>query len=176
MNQADYCYPHHRHEVLGIAQGDVKKAERLWLSHCEKPFRRPRNWRDGITMMVGDADKTRTPFRMNEVGRFPINRRPQRRGLSDENQSIINDWFNQTELTIGDMADTPQRRDAVKRLLYTWRDCFVRSVRDIKATDLIEHSIDLAPGAKPVKAKMKRYSQREREFAAKAFPDMGNPI
>lgn len=56
------------------------------------------------------------------------------------------------------MADTKARRANVRRLLYTWRDCFAKSVRDIRATDLIEHSIDLIPGLKPVKAKIKRYT------------------
>lgn len=46
----------------------------------------------------------------------------------------------------------------MRRLLYTWRDYFAKSVRDIQATDLIEHSIDLILGLKPVKAKMKRYT------------------
>lgn len=45
-------------------------------------------------------------------------------------------------------------------------------VREIKATDLVEHSIDLEPGTKPVRAKMQRYTQAEQQFPTTAFPDV----
>jgi len=57
-------------------------------------------------------------------------------------------------------------------MFYTWREFFARKIRDIKPTDLIEHAIDLKPDVKPVRARPKRYTQREREFAAKIFPEM----
>ena len=48
------------------------------------------------------------------------------------------------------MADTPGRLAKAKRLLYTWRDVFARTMRDVKPTDLIHHSIDLEADARPV--------------------------
>ncbi|KAJ6125848.1 Ribonuclease H-like protein [Penicillium samsonianum] len=96
---------------------------------------------------------------MNEAGKFPTDRRSQARQLSEADQGTVDCWFEGTEIVIGELvADNPQRQ--------------AESVRDIRATDLIEHSIGIVPDAKPVKAKMKRYTQYEREFAAKAFPDM----
>lgn len=43
-------------------------------------------------------------------------------------------------------------------------------MKDFKATDLIEHSIDLVPKACPVKWKSPRYSTKERDFANTIFP------
>lgn len=45
-------------------------------------------------------------------------------------------------------------------------------MRDIHPTDLIHHSIDLTPDAKPVYQSIKRYTPKERAFAAKIFPEM----
>ena len=58
------------------------------------------------------------------------------------------------------------------RLAYTWRDCFAKTVRDIKATDLIEHSIDLEPHARPIKGTLPKYTPQEREFANRIFPEL----
>jgi len=59
--------------------------------------------------------------------------------------TTIEEWFGRTGMVIGEVADTPQRVEMAKRLFYTWRDCFALRMTDIKATDLIEHSIDLMP-------------------------------
>jgi hypothetical protein len=45
-------------------------------------------------------------------------------------------------------------------------------MKDVKATDLIEHAIDLFPNTVPFIKKSKRYTQRERDFAAVVFPQM----
>lgn len=45
-------------------------------------------------------------------------------------------------------------------------------MRDIKPTDLIHHSIDLTPNARPVYQSIKRYTPKERTFAARIFPEM----
>jgi hypothetical protein len=86
--------------------------------------------------------------------------------------ATIDEWFDRTGMTIGEVADTPQRRDKVKRLFYTWKDCFALRMTNIKATDLVEHSIDLQPGARPVRAKLPRYTHRERDFANRMIPEM----
>ena len=81
---------------------------------------------------------------------FPTQRRPTQRTLSTDSRETIEAWFRESGITIGIMADTPERIQAAKQLAYTWKDCFATSVRDIKTTDLIKHSIDLVPNAKPV--------------------------
>jgi len=65
------------------------------------------------------------------------------------------------------MAMTPEQIFQAKRLCYTWRDCFATSIKEIKATDLIEHSIDLESDAKPVRGTLPKYTPQEREFANK---------
>lgn len=45
-------------------------------------------------------------------------------------------------------------------------------MREITATDLIKHFIDLKPNARPVFAKIPRCNRKEREFAANIFPLM----
>ena len=82
------------------------------------------------------------------------------------------DWFNESEIPVGPVADTLERMNLAGRLLYAWRDCFAKTMRDIKPTDLIHHSIDLASHAKPVYQTIKRCTPKERAFAAKIFPEM----
>lgn len=103
---------------------------------------------------------------------FPTQRRPIQREMSTDSNDIVNEWFASSGITIGIMADTNERIEKAKRLVYTWRDCFATSLKDIKATDLIEHSIELEPNAKPVKGTLPKYTPREREFASTIFPDM----
>lgn len=59
-----------------------------------------------------------------------------------------------------------------KRLFYTWKGCFAENVCDVKATDLIEHSIDLIPEARPVMGKVPKYTTAEHAFASEIFPQM----
>ena len=76
-----------------------------------------------------------------------------------KSQPVIDKWFQQSEITIGEVADTPERQELARRMFYTWREFFARKIRDIKPTDLIEHAIDLKPDVKPVRARPKRYTQ-----------------
>ena len=103
---------------------------------------------------------------------FPTERRPEIRPLTEAAMPLVDAWFTESEITIGAMADTADRMEKVKRLLYTYRDCFAVSLRDIKPTDLIEHSIDLEPNAKPVKGSLPKYTTEEREFANQIFPEL----
>ena len=84
----------------------------------------------------------------------------------------VESWFLESGIKIGIMADSNERVEKAKRLAYTWRECFAKSVRDIKTTDLIEHSIDLQPNAKPVKGTLPKYTKEEREFANLIFPEL----
>lgn len=58
------------------------------------------------------------------------------------------------------------------RMLYTWREVFTRDLRDIKATDLVEHAIELLPNARPYKAKIPLWTAAEREYSRILFSDM----
>lgn len=112
------------------------------------------------------------PMHLRSTHGFPTTRRPENRELSTEPQPVVDEWFDQSGITIGNVANTPVKRQAARRLLYTWRDCFAKSLKDIKPTDLIFHSIDLTPDAKPVYRRGRRWTPREREFASKVFPEM----
>ncbi|KAL8707169.1 MAG: hypothetical protein Q9220_007754 [cf. Caloplaca sp. 1 TL-2023] len=103
---------------------------------------------------------------------FPTQHRPGLRNLTTAPLSEVTAWHEESGIKIGCMADTPERIEAAQRLLYTWKDCFAKSIRDIKTTDLIEHSIDLAPNARPVMGTRPKYTREEREFADKIFPEM----
>jgi len=111
------------------------------------------------------------PLSQNIAQGFPVSRRPQRRELTTEPQSLIDDWFSKSSITLGDML-SPTQREQASRLLYTWRDAFATGMEEVSPTDLIEHAIDLFPGAVPVIGKRHKYSKKERDFAAQIFPQM----
>ena len=81
---------------------------------------------------------------------------PQPRRLSNAIKAAIAAWFMASEITIRSMPDDLKRVDSARRLLYTGKDCFVKTMRDVRPTDLIEHSINLIPDARPVYAPIKR--------------------
>ena len=68
--------------------------------------------------------------------------RKEKLKLADDAMEDVDSWFDKSDIRIGDAADTRERRDLAKRLFYTWRGCFARTSFDLKATDMIEHSID----------------------------------
>jgi hypothetical protein len=76
------------------------------------------------------------------------------------------------EILIGDAADTPQRWEQAARILYTWRDCFAGSIREIRPTDLVMHSIPLAPGARPTRSRVPIYTQEERNYLRETLPQL----
>ena len=45
--------------------------------------------------------------------------------------------------------------------LYTWRECFPTSVKDVKRTDIIEHSIDMEPHGYSVMGALPKYTPQE---------------
>ena len=103
---------------------------------------------------------------------FPTERRSVTREITTAPMDEINVWFEASGITIGPKADTPERIERARRLVYTYKDCFATTIREIKATDLIEHSIDLEEGARPVKGTLPKYTQEEREFANQIFPEL----
>lgn len=103
---------------------------------------------------------------------FPTKRRPEKRPMSTETDDVVETWFWSTGIRIGEVADTDDKQRRFMRMLYTWRECFTRDLRDIKATDLVEHAIELLPAAKPYKAKVPLWTKSERDYAKVLFPDM----
>lgn len=111
------------------------------------------------------------PFSMRQIGLFP-KRRPTKRPLTNAPQAVVDDWFEKSGITIGSLADTAERVTRARCLLYTWKDVFAENLREIRPTDLIEHTIDLKTGATPVRGKVPLYTPRERDFSAKIFPEL----
>ena len=112
------------------------------------------------------------PIALRMVTQYPVTRRPQLRPLSQTAIEDVRQWFESSGITIGPIAATDQQREAAQRLFYTWKDCFAVTMRDVKPTDLIHHSIDLIPNAIPVYHKIGKYTPAERAFAATIFPEM----
>lgn len=94
------------------------------------------------------------------------------RPLSQAPQHEVDFWFETSDITVGAMADTQERRDLVRRLCYTYKHCFVKTLAEIKRTKLVEHAIDLLPGVRAKIRKQLKYNRVERQFAAVAFPKM----
>ncbi|KAF2966539.1 hypothetical protein GQX73_g7005 [Xylaria multiplex] len=76
------------------------------------------------------------------------------------------------KIVIGDLVSNPEQRRRMVQLLYTYRDCFAKSLQDIRPTDLIEHCIDTDPNVKPFRLRQVRYTRDELEFSKKVFPTM----
>jgi hypothetical protein len=111
-------------------------------------------------------------YRFRKLTAFSIERRSQQRELSTENLKIIEEWFNVSNIIIEFMIKTSNQKKRVKRLFYTWRDCFVMKMTNIKITDLMKHSIVLKSKFKSAKDKILRYISKKREFANQIFSQM----
>ncbi len=124
----------------------------------------------GLDITAHTNHNLSTPITLKRIGQFPVHRRPQRRELVAFDQGTINQWFDDSGITIGSMADTMEKQNLSKRLLYSWHECFVKTLKDIKPTDLIEHSINLKPNACPSYSKIPPYTEKERQFCDCIFP------
>ncbi len=111
-------------------------------------------------------------YRFRKIAEFSIKKQFQRRALSEKSQDIVNKWFNVSDIIIESVAKTSEQQAKVRRLFYTWRDCFVMKMIDIKITNLIEHFIVLKSRFKFVKEKIFRYISKKREFANQIFSQM----
>ena len=111
-------------------------------------------------------------YTLGKGNSFLTERRPEYRKLSDAIMNEIFKWIRESSITIGKMADTKERKEKAIRILYTWKDYFAIRVRDIKATNLIEYSIDLDTNSRPIKGTLPKYTAEEREFSNKIFPEM----
>ena len=113
-----------------------------------------------------------TLITLRRIEQFPVDCRPQQRELVAVDQAVINQWFDDSGITISNMADTMEKQNLSKRFLYTWQECFAKMLRDVKPTDLIEYSIDLKPNARLSYSKIPRYTEKERQFCDRIFPEM----
>jgi hypothetical protein len=112
------------------------------------------------------------PISARKITGFPVKRRPKLRKLSEADEEKVEEWFIESGIVIGNMAEITEQIANAKRLLHTWKDCFAATMREIKPTDLVYHAIDLKPDSKPVYKRVLRYTVKEREFAARIFPEM----
>jgi hypothetical protein len=91
--------------------------------------------------------------------------------LSTADDSEIDGWFDTCGIRLFQGLSTDEGRRA-RRLLYTWREVFEADMLKIKRTDLIEHCVELTPNARPVKAKIPLYTEKERAFCNTLLPQM----
>lgn len=70
------------------------------------------------------------------------------------------------------MADKVEKQNLSKRLLYTWRKCFAKTLREVKPTNLIQYSIDLKSNARLLYLKIPRYTKKEHQFYDHIFSEM----
>ena len=87
-------------------------------------------------------------------------------------EDVVNKWYESSKIQTGPIADTPRRVAKAKRLFYTWKGCFAENVCDVKATNLIEHFINLVLEARPVMGKVPKYTIAKYVFANEIFPQM----
>jgi hypothetical protein len=111
-------------------------------------------------------------YRFKKTIDFSTKRRSQKKLLSNENTSIIHEWFNVSSIIIEKTIKTSKQRTKAKRLLYIWKNCFVMKMSNIKIIDLMKHSIKLKSKSRLVKSKIFRYILKKREFANEIFSQM----
>ncbi len=82
----------------------------------------------GLETTAHTNHKNGTPISLRHIGQFPVDRRPQQQELSTTDQVVMNKWFDDSGITIGSMADTVEKQNQGKRLLYTWWECFAKTL------------------------------------------------
>lgn len=108
-------------------------------------------------------------YALGKRNRFPKNQKPEKQKVSYELDKIIAKWSAKSQIYLGIQADTPKKQSEVKRLFYIQQNYFVKNIKDIQATDLIEYSIDLKTGTYPVQKKILYYNTLEKVLANKIF-------
>ncbi|KAI0995670.1 hypothetical protein K3495_g12511, partial [Podosphaera aphanis] len=97
-----------------------------------------------------------------EVPKYPVNRRPTMRTLSQAPQDEINDWFDDTRAKIGHLNN--EQRNKVTRLLYTYRDLDSVELEELPPTDLYVHRVRLKDGTPPFNRPKQRRWPPGKEF------------
>lgn len=126
----------------------------------------------GLDITAHINHKIGTSIFLRCIGQFPIDCQLQQRELAGTDQVVVNEWFDNDDITIGSMMDTMEKQNLSKRLLYTWRECFANKLRDIKPTDLIKYFIDLKPNVQSLYLKIPCYTKKERQFCDCISPEM----
>lgn len=93
-------------------------------------------------------------YALGKGNEFPTQRRSQQRNLSSATDNILQDWWTSSGIVVGPKANAPDQVEKAKRIIYTWKNCFAESVKDVRATDLLEHSIDLTKDTRQVTGKV----------------------
>ena len=68
------------------------------------------------------------------------------------------------------MADTLERLNRAKKLLYIFKKYFATTLLNIKSTDLIVHAIDLKSNSRSIYYRPARYTIKKRKFVTEIFP------
>lgn len=118
----------------------------------------------GLDIMAHTNNKPGISISLRCIGQFPIDCRPQQQELVAMDQVVVNEKFENSGIIIDSIADKRKKQNLNKRLLYTWRECFAKMLRDVKPTDLIKHSIDLKPNVCPLYSKILYYIEKKRQF------------
>ena len=63
----------------------------------------------GLDITAHTNNKTGTPISLRRIGQFLVDRRPEKRKLATTNQVIVNNWFDDSGITIGSIADTVEK-------------------------------------------------------------------
>jgi hypothetical protein len=150
----------------------LPESEREWrLREVEGEMKRKSRRVERVARISASEQLPAGKYTFNKARLFPTSRRPERRELSEEGKEVIGRWFEESGICLFEGLSDSQVQEA-RRILYTWRDVFEDDICKIRRTDLIEHAIDLVPGARPFRAKTPLWSDREMKFAEKLLPQM----
>lgn len=85
-----------------------------------------------VTLLVDMKPTTKQPFcnkyASGKRDQFSTDHRPRQRPLSEASNKIINNWWLRSKITMGPKADIIKKLQKIKKLLYTYSDCFAESV------------------------------------------------
>lgn len=155
-------------EKPGSGTTEEDSGESLGLATVERPWRAASNVdgakSDSMPILVQNQKIKAYPLRVRKLHQF--------RQLTEAPPETVISWFTNSGITLGPVATTPDQRMLVMKLCYTYQECFVNKIEDIRTTDLIQHYILTKPDALPVKQKPRRYGRREQEAAREIFPQM----
>ena len=131
-----------------------------------------RGQKEGETHVIFSEADTAEQVAFGHVLRFPTQRRPaDYRCELIISANGISTWFESSGIKLGASLTTDERQRA-QQLLYTWRDRFVRQLKDMPVTDLVEHRIPVHQGAQPTRARDKIYTKEERDWLEINIPEM----
>ncbi|RYC63902.1 hypothetical protein CHU98_g2314 [Xylaria longipes] len=147
----DYC----EYQIKYAAFASIEKARRRGGMSRDEP---------GLTAL--------TALSQTNPGRPQINRRPEHREITRESMATIDEWIRSVQIKMGDGCKNEQEVEMAKRLAYTWKDCFVTTLNELRVTDLVQHDIVMEPGFRPFRLRQPSYNPVEREFAHRIFPQM----